>query len=477
MLSSLQSILQHNCHIGINKPVVIGVSGGPDSLCLLDLLWRLNYPLIVGHLDHGLRPEAKEEARRVEYEADSRKLPFVLQELDIQAFAEENKLSVEEAARAARYKFLFDQARSYSAQAVAVGHNADDQVETVLMHLLRGSGLAGLAGMDYSQVIKEFDESIPLIRPLLGFWRQEIISYISEHKLVPAIDETNWDQRYYRNRLRHGLLPLLESYNPQVRRTIYRMADILRGEQEIIEDVIDRVHETVLVEQGNDYVILSADELQSQPVGSQRRVLRRGIDHLRPGLRDVDFDAVERGLSLLQVGGSTKTELVAGLAAILEENYIILASKDAELPTEAWPQVPRGLEYQLGVPGECLLPEGWRLRSELVRDVSGIIDIVQNNTDPFRTWINIDEITLPFIVRGRHPGDRFNPLGMEGHTVKLSDFMINNKIPSRARDGWPLIVSGSEIIWVAGCRPAHHTRMQPGVHQAAYLKLVRISDQ
>ena len=194
MFRRIQSILQHNCQLVINKPVVIGVSGGPDSLCLLDLLWRMQYLLIVTHLNHSLRAEADDEARLVEEEAGKRCLPFVTQKMDVRAYAEHRKVSIEEAARTARYNFLFDQARRLGAQAVIVGHTADDQVETVLMHLLRGAGLAGLIGMEYSTVLREFDERIPLVRPLLSTWREQINAYIADRSLSPVTDESNWER-------------------------------------------------------------------------------------------------------------------------------------------------------------------------------------------------------------------------------------------------------------------------------------------
>lgn len=472
MLSTIQLILQQSCHIRINKPVVIGVSGGPDSLCLLDLMHRLGYPLIVAHMNHGLRDIADQEARLVAQEASSRRLPFATQSVDIIGFATKYKLTIEEAARVARYHFLFSQARQYEAQAVAVAHNADDQVETILMHLLRGAGLAGLTGMEYSSVIQMFDERIPLVRPLLSFWRQEINDYLEERGIAAAVDESNRDIRYHRNRLRHELLPVLENYNPNIRRTIYRMAEVLRGEQEIIQNAVSIAFDACLLTQGRDHMIFSATKLRSQPVGVQRHLLRRGIDLLRPDLRDVEFQSIERGLAALQAEGTYVGELLEGLYTTLEGDRLILASKTAFLPVGEWPQVPEGNIYQLTIPGECKLPNGWRLVSEIIQDGSKLLQAASGNADRFQAWIDADAIQSKLVLRGRRPGDRFCPLGMEGHSVKLSDFMINNKIPRRARRGWPLLASDGEIIWVAGYRQAHHTRLQPGSQKAVRLELI-----
>lgn len=473
MLSSLQSILQHNCKIGINKPVVTGVSGGPDSLCLLDLLWRLDYQVIIAHLNHCIRPEADEEAKKVQEEANARGLPFVTQKVDVPAYAEEHKLSVEEAARIVRYDFLFAQARLFNAQAVAVGHNADDQVETILMHLLRGSGLAGLIGMDYYMAAHEFDDTIPLVRPLLGFWRVEISEYIKEHGLRPAIDESNWDRSYFRNRLRHELIPVLESYNPRFKRAFYRMADILRSDNDVIKLVIDEAWDACFLSQGQGFVVYSASSIRDEPLGVQRHLLRRGIEILQPGLRNIDFGMVERGIASLNASGKPKSDLSMGLYVMVEEGRFILASYDAEMSRGDWPQIPEGLAFSLDVPGECSLPNGWLLRCEKVDDPAEAYDQALYNQDQYQAWMDADKIIRPIMVRGRRAGDRICPQGMDGHSIKISDLMINEKMPSRARVGWPLLVANGEIIWIPGYRLGHEVQLRQGVHQIIHFELRR----
>ena len=170
----------------MDKLLVVGVSGGADSVCLLDSLHRLGLPLVAAHFDHGLRDESKEDACRVEALVKDMGLPFQQARKDVRALAAREGLSIEEAARKARYRFLFDTARSHQAQAVAVAHTADDQVETVLMHLLRGAGLGGLKGISSRLVIPEWDENLPLVRPLLGVWRSETEAWCAEKKL-PAL--------------------------------------------------------------------------------------------------------------------------------------------------------------------------------------------------------------------------------------------------------------------------------------------------
>lgn len=471
MFSSIQSILQHNCLLVINKPVVIGVSGGPDSLCLLDLLWRLEYPVIVAHLNHSLRAEADDEARKVGEEAGRRNLPFVTQKLDIRTYAEDTKVSIEEAARNARYKFLFEQARLFGAQAVGVGHNADDQVETVLMHLLRGTGLAGLEGMHYFALIREFDANIPLVRPLLGTWRKQISTYLVERHLSPTIDESNWDRQYFRNRLRHELLPELESYNPQIRGAIYRMSDLLQADQEIIDMVIVSAWDDCLLEQGRDFISLSASKLRSKMLGVQRHLLRRGIDLLRPGMRDFDYEVIGRGIAILHSSGKPRCDLAMGLYAVVEGDRYILAANNAVFSSNDWPQVMDGQEYILEDGVEIRLPEGWILSYKIVSDPENAYELASNNQNLLQAWLDADKLVQPVIVRGRRPGDRICPQGMNGHSMKVAELMINEKMPSRAREDWPLIISDGFVVWIPGYRLGHQVQLQMGVKHVAQLEL------
>src|SRR4030067_3134889 len=185
MLRCLEGILLDECQLEPTRKVLIGVSGGPDSLCLLDVLTQLGYPLVVAHFNHQLRPEAQLEAEQVRRFAESHGLSFVMGERDGRSFAREQRLSLEEAARVARYRFLFEQTEESGAQAVAVAPTADDQVETVLMHLLRGSGLAGLKGMSPRATPNSWSQTIPPVRPLLGVGRSEGLAYCEERGLKP----------------------------------------------------------------------------------------------------------------------------------------------------------------------------------------------------------------------------------------------------------------------------------------------------
>ncbi len=219
-------------------------------------------------------------------------------------------MSIEEGAREARYRFLFEQARERRAQAVLVGHHANDQVETVLMHLLRGAGLAGLRGMQLRSCPNAWSDDIPLIRPLLNIWREEILAYLSERGLAFETDESNTDPSYTRNRLRYELIPYLAGYNPEISGTILRMSELLQGEYELVEKSIETASHDCQLQPGNGYIVMSLSAWKKQPLALQRSLLSKGAALLDPGLRDLDYAAIERAVVYLSSHTSGRRDLI-----------------------------------------------------------------------------------------------------------------------------------------------------------------------
>jgi tRNA(Ile)-lysidine synthase len=473
MLEQICFILQHNCAIVTDKLVVIGVSGGPDSLCLLDAVWRLGYPVLVAHFNHRLRPQADDEARQVEEQARQRGLAFVLGSQDVAAFARQKRLSLEEAGRVLRYRFLFAQAEQHGAQAVAVGHTADDQVETLLMHLLRGAGLAGLSGMAYRALPNPWSSRIPLVRPLLGIWREQILAYVQENGLQPVWDASNLDSAFYRNRLRHELIPFLERYNPAVRRLLWRTAEVLQQEAQVLERLVDQAWPLCVPRQGQNHLALDRQALMAQPVALQRRLLRRAMLTLRPDLRDLDFEAIQRGLAFMAAGARGECHLTGGLRLLSEGDQWWLLGAKADLPQADWPQLPTAAALEVPLPGVLSLPHGWVLRAEVLPRAEVSEAAIFANPDPFQVWLDAEALTLPLRLRQRRPGERFRPLGMGGHSLKVSDLMVNLKIPRRARSAWPLVCAGDEVVWLPGYRPAETARVTEKTRRLVHLHLVR----
>lgn len=474
MMDDLQRIIEENCKLVHSESIIVGVSGGADSLTLLDFLVRSGHPVVVGHFNHRLRPEASEEARIVERLAETLKIPFILGETATPIYAQEQKLSIEEAARELRYRFLFKQAEKHHAQAVAVAHNADDQVETVLMHLLRGAGLDGLTGMPYRALPNPWSKTIPLVRPLLHIWRAEIESYCTERGLNPIVDATNADTTYFRNRLRHELIPELETYVPGFRRRLHQTADLLTADHQVLDDLTETTWLEVVQEMGAGHVTLLPLSFRLHPLALRRRLIRKAISHLRPGARDVDFALVQRALDFAAHPTATgQADLGLGLRISLERDRLILSEWGSEIPMDCYPLITA--HFSLPIPGELDLGNGWTLRAEIPADITATQKAAQENRDPYRVWIDLGNQHPLLDIRPRRPGDRFQPLGMDGKSMKISDFMINQKIPQRVRAGWPLVCAGTEIVWVPGYRLGHSFRLWGESKRIVTLYLERAS--
>ena len=474
MLDNIQSILSEQCGLNHQQPIIAGVSGGPDSLCLMSVLHKARYRVIVAHFNHKLRPDADADANVVEQTSARLNLASVIESGDVRAFADAERLSIEEAARIMRYRFLMEQARRFRAQAVAVGHTADDQVETVLMHFLRGAGLSGLKGMGHRTIIHMFDPEIPIIRPLLDIWREETVVYCAANGFRPRHDPSNASLDFFRNRLRHLLIPTLESYNPRFREVLWRTSRSLAGDYEILSTVLDEAWKVCVVQENPDFIAFDSSRLSERPVGLQRNLVRRAIERIRPEDTDINYSTLERAAKF--IAGShqrSRLNLPNDLHMLREGMLIYVVSGDATLPIERWPQMPDEGTLPLKVPGSIALSGGWKLSCERWNIASLAMEQAKSNDDPFQVWLDAIGISDALELRVRQDGDRFEPLGMDGHEVKISDFFINVKLPQRARDRWPLLCMGEKVVWVPGYRPAHPFRLTDSTRQALYFSMTR----
>lgn len=444
--------------------LLIGFSGGPDSLCLLHWLKRLGYSVVAAHFNHLLRPEADLDAAQARSMAKRMGVEFVEGSGDVGRTARESGLSIEEAARQMRYAFLFEQAEQCAAIAVAVGHTADDQVETVLMHLLRGAGTTGLRGMAYRTDLHPWHTRITLIRPLLHIWRKETEAYCEAEQLLPLLDASNQDTAYFRNRLRHDLLPMLENYNPQIREKLWRTALLTAGDEGLLETMTRLAWNDCWQAGGAGYVRLDAAAVRQLPHALARRVIRMAVNTLRPGLRDVGFDAVERSLQFIHnEPGGGRLQLLQGLELFLEGSSLWVGEREAYPPAADWVGMDPNTSLDLPVPGCADGGAGWRVCAEFVDQAPQALD------DRLHAWLDAGECTGVLTVRTRRDGDRFQPLGLGGADMKLKDFWINEKLALRARERWPLVWCGGELLWIPGFRPAHFARLRPSTQRVLHL--------
>jgi len=470
LLERVKKAINRHHMLSSGDTVVVGVSGGPDSLCLLHLLLRLRgeyaLSLHVAHLNHCLRgAEADADAEFVAHLADEWGLPASIESRDVGALAKERKLAIEEAARQVRYAFLARIALQVGAHKIAVGHNADDQVETILMHWLRGSGLAGLRGMQPASRLQELrlkDEEIGrgepqgkllLIRPLLEVLRSEIEAYCAAHGLQPRFDRSNLDTTYYRNRLRHELLPFLETFNPRIRQVILRSAAIIAADYAYLHQQAGQAWAEITIAEGAQAIAFDLEKWRALPLSLQRSTLREAVHRLRRSLRNINWVHIENAIGVLQEGNTGMTAtLPRGLEARLDYDKLIVC--DAAY-VEPLPDLPllRNKEVLLQIPGRTDLPDSdWCITAQVINR-NALPETALRLTNPWQAYLDYDVTGSELRLRTRRTGDRFCPQGMGEKPTTVNSFMINAKIPRAWRDMIPLLIQSPEPFGLAQDRP------------------------
>ena len=466
-LSRVRDILVKSCGLDLTSPMVAGVSGGPDSLCMLDVLIQNDFKVIVGHLNHRLRPEAAQEAEVVAQFCAARSIPCIVSEKDVRIIAGDAHLSVEEAGRKLRYEFLFDLAEKKSAQAVLVAHNADDQVETILMHILRGSGLAGLKGMEQLQTSNEWSHSIPLVRPLLRITRKQILEYCREKGLKPVIDKSNDDTLYYRNRIRNELIPILTSYNPQVKERLIKMADVVQIEDEYIQQVVTSAIETAQIEKNDHYHVFFLEKTAGLHQALLRRMILSTIHQLKPVTPNISHEIISRGAGFLkQEPPGERIDLVADLELFKYlKKYAVLCDRNDPLD-DLWPQITGDRALNDLQKTGLDLNGKWKLIPSDDHEI--------NCAEAWCCWLD-GEVIADLTLGTFKPGDKFSPYGMKGKSLKLGDYWTNEGLPVRARAKWPLIRSGGEIAWVPGFRVSEKYKVTENTRNIIALQISKES--
>jgi len=443
--------------------------------------------LHVAHLHHGLRgAEADEDAEAVRTLAAEWDLACTVEQVNVSDLAKKQRLAVEEAARRARYRFLSGVARTIDSRCIAVGHNADDQAETVLMHWVRGSGLAGLRGMLPMTPLSQYrlshppdstvpDPALQLVRPLLEVTRTEIEAYCAFHGLEPRFDRSNLDKTYYRNWLRHEVLPMLESHNPNVREVIRRSACVLSDDYDLLRSRLLDAWPRVVSEDARERIVLDLEAWRALPTSLQRSTIREAVHRLRRTLRDITFLHVENALLVARDGTTgDQSTLPQGLMLTVGYKQFTIESSYAEPVLPDWPLLAEdGESVPVSPRGTTPLPDSaWRLEVEAVsrHDLPGDWE---SNQDPWRASVDASAAGERLWLRTRQAGERFGPLGMGGRTVKLSDFLTNQKVPRAVRDQLPLLVGEKGIIWVCGHRVDERVRIRESTQTALVVRFVR----
>jgi len=445
LVAEVQACIEAHAMLSWRTKVIVAVSGGADSMALLYALFQLrsvyNLTLVVAHVNHQLRgEEAERDALFVAQQAARLGLPFYQTRVDVKTLQRSARMSLQHAARQRRYHFFYALCQTLGATRVALGHTADDQAETLLMRLLRGSGPTGLAGIPAVR--------LPFIRPLIVVSRHTIHSYLQAGSLPWVEDSSNTHPVYLRNRIRLDLLPKLQQYNPQLVRRLNELADMVRAESQVLEQQVDEWAVPILGWQGSNRAEIQCGLFATAPLAIQRRLLRRVIEALSTVPEAVSFRHIEDLRQFILSESHGRRCVLPG--RVLAEHYtgtVLLWNMSRT------PKVPCTLA--LPVPGEVDI---FALDIHLIAD---IVDTPRNlGETPQEVFLDLERIVSPLQVRFRQPGDRFYPLGAPG-AKKLQDFFTDSRIPRVERPYVPLVVSDREIVWVVGYRIADPFKLRP----------------
>ncbi|WP_408955203.1 tRNA lysidine(34) synthetase TilS [Natroniella sp. ANB-PHB2] len=422
--------------------ILVAVSGGPDSLVLLHILKRLredyDLQLHVFHLDHMLRGEESiVDAEFVKQIAHKWEVPITVERYDVKSYQQRMELSLEEAAREVRYDFLFKYLKKFNLTKIAVGHHANDQAETILMNLLRGAGLKGLAGI--------FPKRDQVVRPLFELTKQEINNYCQRYNLESRLDKTNLDTIYYRNKIRLELLPsLIKEYNSNLINTLQRNAEILQGEEKfLVQSTIEVMNRLLLKETPHQLVILK-NKFSELHLALQRRVVKRTLKLLSGQEQGFYYHHIESIIDFI-LTGETGTQIDLPQQMVVALNYeqvIFKIGGRADKKTNYF-------EHKLSVGEIKVLDLGLEVKTKVVKNTYPWKKELNN---PNKAHLDLSKVGFEFYLRQRKEGDRFYPLGMKG-SKKIKDFLIDEKVPLARRDKVPIFTTlEGEIFWVAKLR-------------------------
>ena len=435
--------------------VVLAVSGGPDSVALLLLMAKYSLStglkLHIAHVDHGLRgQESKRDANFVAQLAQSLGIAVSIKKVDAESHRARRGISLEEAARELRYNALAQVVYESGADAVMVGHTSDDQVETVIMHILRGTGLAGLAGMSkVSYWNSELGGSrMKVIRPLLGTSREETVAYCSGQGVVPREDSTNRLVDFTRNKIRLDLLPQLRQYNSQINGALLRLSEASTEDYGYIAGQANLAREYLVLGSEHGFAIERKGFLKLAS-SIKRQLVRILYQDITGHTRDLSHYHLKTIAEMSEMGTGKEVALPQGVVFCVDYNGLRLVSPPSSSVVGYRVVYPQPLK----IPGCTVLPS-WEFEAKVIEGKN-----LKVSADKNIVVLDHDQIGDDLFVRTRRPGDRIQPFGMRG-SKKVQDIMVDAKIPRRLRDQIPIVVSDKGIVWIAGHVVADWARLR-----------------
>jgi tRNA(Ile)-lysidine synthase len=450
LIRKVDETIRSNGLLSPGDAVLLGLSGGPDSTCLLMVLHALRQAYCLDihavYVNHNLRPdETPAETAFCRSLCEGLGIAFMQRSVDVVLFSKARRMNLQEAARELRYQAFQDAAHEVKADRIALAHTADDQAETFIMRLLRGAGPAGLSGIPVRRG--------KIIRPLLEVQRSEIDCFLKEKEIAPVTDSSNLKEDYFRNMVRISIMPLLKRSNPNLVHSLVTTMTILQEEERYFAVLVTKTLMKLISRKTGRRIELFLAPLESMDKVILRRVLRRVIQETE-GLRGVGFKHIEDIIRLIRQGtAGSRLMLPQGIRVIREYALLVITSEEPV----------RIAEYQLALPGETVIVGAGLVLTASVEQHAGQLGDGRSNI-----VLDADRVKLPLGVRPRRAGDFFHPLGF-GRTRKVQDLFVDLKVPRDERDSVPLVTSGDDIVWVAGYRA--DDRFKVTEHTKKFLKL------
>ncbi|MBI4577774.1 MAG: tRNA lysidine(34) synthetase TilS [Planctomycetes bacterium] len=435
--------------------VVVGVSGGPDSVALVSSLQRLSeedglrLKLYVCHLNH--------KTRGAESDADARFVYELSRQLDLPCLSsndEEAEERSEEAMRNRRFRYFKERAREVKATRLALGHHRDDRIETILHRVIRGTGILGLRGIPARRPLQP-EGRVDLIRPLIDVTRPEIESWLAEQGLTHRKDSSNSDTHYFRNRVRLELLPLLErNYNPNVREALFHLGEIAAQSSECLQAAAHARFKEIALTSGDPTVVsLDLELLGREPAAIRSLLALEAVRHVTGEFREISFRQVQDVLAVGRGEEGTALDLADGVRVQREGarlRFLRVGVKEV---------VPIVLDEAIRIPGTMEIPHfNLKVETKVMEREGTDLSAFLPMKKPDQEYMDLDKLTHPLRLRTRRPGDAFIPLGMRG-TKKVKDFLSDNKVPADERDKIPILVMDDHPIWVVGYRIDNRVRI------------------
>lgn len=443
-----------------NKKIVVGVSGGPDSIALLHYFWsrkqQLQIELIAAHVDHMFRGEESfQDALFVKGYCKEKAIPFEMERVNVPEYMEKSGKSSQTAARDCRYSFYQRTATKYEADFIALGHHGDDQVETILMRLTRGSAGSARAGIPFMRPFGDYF----IIRPFLCLNRAEIEGYCLKERLNPRRDPSNEKGVYSRNRFRQEVLPFLRKENPQVHEHFQRFSEDLQSDEAYLQELTVHKMNTVMKKNANEEISMDIDAFEAMPMPLQRRGIQLILNYLykeRPA--SLSASHIESIFSLMKSPHpSGNLDFPGGL-------HIVRSYRQCHF---LFPKEPvQSYRYEVFEPASIILPNGGSIILEYADCPEGILN---NDT----LVLGREDASLPIIIRTREKGDRMTLKGMQG-SRKIKDIFIDHKVPLHDRKTWPIVTDAQgRILWVPGLKKSHDDRQQQSCTSYIILKYIK----